>query len=606
MLVPKRSSPSQATSSDHRAVTSIQPCNAFQPQQRSARYARATSSSPVSFPDRLLKYLVAEWTGAAARIESTELTILLRDQTFEANEVAKHTSEKDAWIIVDGDVTSFLDKHPGGKKILLKHAGTDSSEQFWKFHNKAILEKSGGKLKIGTVGGGDVVDVGGGGQSDTAALNYDEDTTYFGDMVPFGDPQWYQDWASPYYNDSHRRVRTYMRDFTERELMPNCHEWEEAKEIPPAMIEKCAKAGILAAVVSHHWPTDYAKGIPVPGGVDPAEWDGFHSYIVCDELCRTGSGGVMWALIGGLGIGLPPILRFGSQEMKDRVAPACLSGTKRICLAITEPSGGSDVANLTTTAEKTADGKHYIVNGEKKWITNGIYCEYFTVAVRTGGKGYGGISLLLVERSFGGVNTRKMDCSGAWSSGTSYVTFEDVKVPVENLLGEEGKGFQLVMANFNAERLGIAMQATRFARVCYEEAMKYASKRKTFGVLLRDHPVIRNKFGHMAGQIEACQSWLEAMIYQSKHYDDDDLMLRGGGPIALLKARSTQTFEYCAREAAQIFGGLAYTRGGQAEKVERLYREVRAYAIPGGSEEIMLDLGIRQAVKIAEIQGAKL
>ncbi|KAJ3196174.1 hypothetical protein HDU82_001869 [Entophlyctis luteolus] len=136
--------------------------------------------------------------------------------------------------------------------------------------------------------------------------------------------------------------------------------------------------------------------------------------------------------------------------------------------------------------------------------------------------------------------------------------------------------------------------------------MKYAHKRKTFGKLLIDHPVIRNKFAHMARQIEATHAWMEVLIYQSMTMDPDLQMLKLGGPIALLKAQSTQTFEYCAREAAQIFGGLAYSRGGQAERVERLYREVRAYAIPGGSEEIMLELGIRQSLKVAEFMGSKM
>merc|ERR1712000_376573 len=153
---------------------------------------------------------------------------------------------------------------------------------------------------------------------------------------------------------------------------------------------------------------------------------------------------------------------------------------------------------------------------------------------------------------------------GVWSSGTTYVTFEDVKVPVENLIGKENQGFRVIMTNFTHERIGIIIQCLRFSRVCYEEAMKFAHKRKTFGKKLIEHPVIRLKLAHMARQIEA--------------------MLKLGGAIAGLKAQSTTTFEFCAREASQIFGGLSYSRGGQGGKVERLYRDVRAYAIPGGSE----------------------
>ena len=217
-----------------------------------------------------------------------------------------------------------------------------------------------------------------------------------------------------------------------------------------------------------------------------------------------------------------------------------------------------------------------------------------------------GLSVLLIERSAGGVSTRKMDCQGVWSSGTTYVTFEDVKVPVGNMIGKENGGFRVIMTNFNHERVGIIIQCIRFARVCYEESIKFAHKRKTFGKRLIDHPVIRLKLAHMVRQIEASWAWLEAVMYQCQMMGETEAMLKLGGAIAGLKAQSTTTFEFCAREASQIFGGLSYTRGGQGGKVERLYRDVRAYAIPGGSEEIMLDLSIRQALKVHEFLGAKL
>lgn len=217
-----------------------------------------------------------------------------------------------------------------------------------------------------------------------------------------------------------------------------------------------------------------------------------------DEINRMGSGGLQWGICGGTSIGLPPVLHFANEELKARVAGPCLRGEKLICLAITEPWAGSDVANLQTTAKLSADGKHYIVNGLKKWITNGIFCDYFTTAVRTGGPGMDGLSLLLIEKTFPGVSTRKMKCQGMWASGTTFIVFEDVKVPVENLIGKEGKGFNYIMVNFNHERLSLCAQATRMARVCLEESMKFAHKRKTFGKRLIDHPVIRNKLAHMA------------------------------------------------------------------------------------------------------------
>jgi len=351
-------------------------------------------------------------------------------------------------------------------------------------------------------------------------------------------------------------------------------------------------------VVGPPWPTEFV-GDKVAGGIIKAEeFDQFHEMIMIDETARCGSGGVLWGMFGGLNIGLPPIINFGSQYLKDKIVSDCLLGKKIICLAITEPYAGSDVANLQTTAVKTPDGKHYIVNGEKKWITNGVFADYFTVAVRTGGPGMGGVSLLLVERTMPGVTTRQMQCMGVWSSGTTYITFEEVKVPVENLIGEENNGFRYVMYNFNHERWAMCVHGIRFSRCLFEESFKYAHKRKTFGKRLIDHPVIRMKLANMARQIESSYNWLENITYQMKVLDKFTAAKVLAGPISLLKAQMTQTFEYCAREAAQVFGGLAYTRGGQGGKVERLYREVRAYAIPGGSEEIMLDLGVRQAVKM--------
>ena len=192
---------------------------------------------------------------------------------------------------------------------------------------------------------------------------------------------------------------------------------------------------------------------------------------------------------------------------------------------------------------------------------------------------------------------RRMDCMGVWASGTSFITFENVKVPVGNLIGAENQGFKYVMHNFNHERWGFVVQANRFARVCYEEAFKYAHRRRTFGKKLVEHPVIRAKLADMVRQIDATHHQMENITYQMCTLPKDQSAKALAGITALAKVQSTKVFEYCAREAAQIFGGASYVRGGQGEKVERLYRDVRAYAIPGGSEEIMMDLGIRQAMK---------
>lgn len=512
-------------------------------------------------------------------------------QVISLDEVGKHNNGTDCWIVIDKkvyDVSKFLNEHPGGKKVLLRVAGKDATSEFHKFHNAAdVMRKYGAQLYVGDIG-------------DATAKTQEKKPTSAKSVVPYTDPAWYQGWdLNHYYSPTHHSLRQAMREFVDKEITPYCFEWDEKRAIPKEIFRKCYEAGWLPGVVGF-WPTEYA-GRKIAGGVAPEEFDVFHELIILDELSRCGSGGVVWGLMEGLQIGLPPLLNFGSKYLRDKVVGPCVTGEKVICLCITEPGAGSDVAKLETSAKKTPDGKYYIVNGEKKWITNGTYADYFTVAVRTGGEGMGGISLLLIERSMPGVSTRHMQCSGMWASGTSYVTFEDVKVPVENLIGEENKGFKCIMYNFNHERWGFVVQANRFARCCFEEAFTYAHKRKTFGKRLIDHPVIRTKLAHMTRQIEATHAWLESCTQQLKVMKKEEANVQLGGPIALLKAQASTTFEYCAREASQIFGGLAYTRGGQGEKVERLYREVRAYAIPAGSEEIMLDLGVRQAMRFAKL-----
>ncbi|CAG8730630.1 14121_t:CDS:2, partial [Acaulospora morrowiae] len=328
-------------------------------------------------------------------------------KTLTVEEVAQHKTENSIWIIVHDkvyDVTNFLNEHPGGKKVLLKVAGTDATKQFDNFHSLDVVKKY-PQLLIGSIGSEQTES-----EADTASSEGP-----YGDLVPFGDPSWYQDFQSPYYGESHRRLRAAVRKFVETEIMPHSFEWDEAKHIPKELFIKAAKVGILPAVCGAPWPTKFAK-YPPAGGVKPEEFDHFHEFIVTDELARCGSGGILWGLTGGLGIGLPPILKFANEELRNRIAPGCLSGEKNICLAITEPYAGSDVAGLKTEAKLTDDGQHYIVNGEKKWITNGVFADYFTVAVRTGGPGMGGVSLLLIERSRPGVKTRQMQCTGVWAS----------------------------------------------------------------------------------------------------------------------------------------------------------------------------------------------
>ena len=375
---------------------------------------------------------------------------------------------------------------------------------------------------------------------------------------------------SPYYSESHEAVAQSVRKFVEREIAPNIDRWEVEGELPRALHVAAAQAGILGL------------GYPEEYGGHSNGFDLFHGLTQTEELCRVGAGGLGASLMTH-SIGLPPILAMGSGELKQRIAPGVLVGEVLIALGITEPSGGSDVANLKTRAE--AKGDQYLVNGSKTFITTGMRADYLTTAVRTGGAGAGGVSLLLIPMDAAGVSRTRLDKMGWRCSDTATIHFDDVAVPKENLIGAENAGFIGIMRNFNRERLGMAMGCCGFARVCLDEAVAWAQQRETFGKALVKHQSIRIKLADMARQIAATQAWVDLCAWQVQNSCDQP------ADFALLKVQATQMLERVARDAAQVLGGASYITGS---KVERIYREVRVNAIGGGSEEIMLDLAGRQ------------
>lgn len=374
----------------------------------------------------------------------------------------------------------------------------------------------------------------------------------------------------PWMDESHNLWRDAIRNFVDKEIMPHVEEWEEAGRIPRELYAKASKAGLLGL----GYPESY-------GGAGEGT-DAFHGVIVSEELARVGAGGIGAALMIH-SIGLPPIMALGSEELKQRIAPQILSGTAQISLGITEPSGGSDVAKLKTKAVK--DGNGWRVSGSKTLITGGMTSKWLTAAIRTGDKGMGGISLMLIDLESEGVSRTELPKMGWWSSDTATLHFDDVFVPPENLIGAENAGFYGIMANFNSERLSMASQAAAAARVCIEDAVAWAQQRETFGKRLADHQVIRHKIASMSQRVWATTTLLDNCAWR---------VMNGESPIAelsMLKVQATETMEYCAREAMQILGGAGFVRG---HRVERIYREVRVMAIGGGSEEIMRDLTARQ------------
>jgi acyl-CoA dehydrogenase len=375
---------------------------------------------------------------------------------------------------------------------------------------------------------------------------------------------------SPFYGATHAELSDVLRRFFAREATPNVEAWEAAGEMPREFHRKAGEAGILGI------------GFPARYGGSGEDTDFFHKLVQVEEMAGPGAGGVMAGLLSQH-LALPPLLAFGSQALIDRVVPPVLSGERIVALGVTEPSGGSDVARLRTRAERRGD--RYMVNGSKTFITNGMRADFIVTAVRTGGEGLGGISLLLLEPGMPGFARTRLAKMGWHSSDTATLYFDNVEVPATNLIGPENGGFAAVMDLFNGERLIAAQQCTAFARVCLEEAADWAATRETFGRKLGQHQVIRSKLADVARHIAATQAWVDLCAWQ---FQND---CATPADLALVKVQGTRMLEFVAREAAQVLGGASYLTGS---KVERIYREVRVLAIGGGSEEILLDLAGRQ------------
>ncbi|GAB7356572.1 hypothetical protein MBLNU459_g7306t1 [Dothideomycetes sp. NU459] len=419
--------------------------------------------------------------------------------------------------------------------------------------------------------------------------------------VPFSEPPWLMGLPSPYYNESHRKWQKSCRAFIHEHLHQHAMEWENDGDVPAHVFDTFSKHDMLIPNLPAPLPVAVLKGLGIHellGGLKVEDYDHIHFSIYISEMKAAGLGGPPSSLSTGMAYGIPPLITYGSKQLQDRFLPELFRGQKRICIAITEPDAGSDVANIATTAEKSADGKHYIVNGTKKWITNGVWSHYSTMAVRTGGPGASGLSLLVVPLlDHPGVSMRRMKTTGSSASGTTFIELDDVKVPVENLVGQEGQGMKMITTNFNHERLAIVVGVTRAARVALSSAFAYVLRREAFGKPLMDQPVVRNRLARAGAELESMSAWVEQFVYQLAHMEKKVADMELGGLISLAKAKAGLVLDECARCAVLLFGGNGFTKTGQGELVEKIYREIPAARIPGGSEDVMFDLAIRQLVK---------
>ena len=375
---------------------------------------------------------------------------------------------------------------------------------------------------------------------------------------------------NPFDTEERKTFREMVSKFLEAEIWPYVDEWDEAGEYPHEINEKVCELGVFGFGIDEKY-----GGL----GLD----DQFMRKDVSVEMGRTSAGG-LFASVGSRNIMLGPLTELANEEIKLKALPDLMSGKKGGSLGITEPGGGSDVARMKTTAQK--DGNEWVLNGSKTFITGGMQASYFVIGARTGKEGLGGISLFFVEADTPGFTRSSIDKKmGWWSSDTATLYFDNCRIPADNLMGEENKGFLAIMNNFNYERYMMGAQMLGMAKRCFEECVQYSQERQTFGKNLIEHQVIRHKLADMSAKIDAMDAYLNQVA---------QLMNDGEMPVAeisKIKFYCSECIESIASEAMQIFGGAGYLRGNA---VERIYREVKVMAIGGGSKEIMKDLTVKQ------------
>ncbi len=368
-----------------------------------------------------------------------------------------------------------------------------------------------------------------------------------------------------YLNDSHRAFRDTCLKFAEKEIKPHAEKWEEAHEFPRELYYKAAEAGILGS----HFPEEY-------GG---SAGDVFHAIVSIESLMTGGSTGVVVGL-DSLGIALPPIFNLGTEEQKRRFVPDVLTGKKISALGITEPGAGSDVAGITTRAVK--DGDSYIINGAKMFITSGVRADQVTVLCRTSADPHGGLTFFVVEKGMKGFSVgRALRKTGWWASDTAELVFEDVRVPIENRIGDEGSGFVGIMQNFQGERISLAVFGVATADLALQECLRYVKERKAFGKDLQGFQVIRHKLANMATQVEAAKGFTYSV---ANRLNKGEYLVK---EVSMAKNFAADVAQKVCYDAVQIFGGMGYMR---ETFVERLSRDARLLPIGGGTTEIMNEI----------------
>jgi alkylation response protein AidB-like acyl-CoA dehydrogenase len=369
-----------------------------------------------------------------------------------------------------------------------------------------------------------------------------------------------------YFSDAHEELRLHIRKFLEKEVQPHLEEWEE-KTFPSAIFKRFGELGFLGL----RYPPEYGG----QGG------DYFSAVVLSEEMARAGCGGLGMAVAVQAEMATPPVFKFGTEEQKRKWLVPAIQGDQIAALAITEPDAGSDVAGITTVARR--DGDHFVVNGRKIFITSGARCHWALVVTKTDReRGHAGFNLLVIEKGTPGFEvTRTLKKLGMHSSDTAELLFEDCRVPVANLIGEEGDGFKNLMWELQGERMIAAAGAIAGATRVFEYTAEYARNRKAFGQPIASFQVIKHKLVDMGTKIAAIQ----AFVYQTaKQWDQGEYPVR---EISQAKLLATQVACDVADEAIQILGGHGYM---SEFPVERAWRDARLARIGAGTDEIMKEI----------------
>jgi acyl-CoA dehydrogenase len=374
-------------------------------------------------------------------------------------------------------------------------------------------------------------------------------------------------WDTP----ERQELRKTVRSFVERQILPHLDEWERDGELPRALHREAAELGLLGA--------GFPESVGGEGG------DLVDAVLICEEFHQAGASGGAFASLFTSGIALPHLAAAGDPEQIEKWVRPTLRGELIGSLAITEPGGGSDVGHLRTTAVR--DGDHYVVNGSKTFITSAVRADFVVTAVRTGGPGASGVSLLVIEKGTPGFEVaRKLDKMGWRASDTAELSFVDARVPAANLVGEENSGFAQIAQAFLTERIALAAQAYSSAQRCLDLTLQWVRDRETFGRPLISRQSVQNTVTEMARKTDVARVYTRALVERSLVSNEDFI-----AEVCFAKNTAVESGEWVANQAVQLFGGLGYMRESE---VERQYRDMRILGIGGGTTEILTGLAAKR------------